>query len=499
MTPVLTRRALLALTAAPLLAAADAAPLSIAVSRDIQGQLDPVSRLGALESNILRAVCPGLIRSTATGWEPALAAHIDQPSDTMIGFTLRDGLSFSGGFGPVTSEDVAFSFQRFRHPGPDGALPPYASDWAALDGVELTGRLSGIIHLKSPAPMLWTTVLPDGSGCIISRRALEQGGYRSDRRPMRIIGAGAYTFDDWIPDQRIMLRGAATAPFPAIVLRPVRETMTAELALRADEVQFAAVPAEDLASVRQAPDTKTIDQPATNLVWLGINVDHTPFDDVRVRQAIRAAIDIDAVLAGSWDGAVPQAFAPIAPGLPGHWSAAPRRARDVAQAKAWLAEAGHPNGFPARLLVLNQPAYQSAAVILQAMLRDIGIRLELDIRDPGAYWAGGGPQVQLALQRFGGKPDPGFLLQWFTSGQVGSWNWQRWRDPDYDQLVSRAAATPDGAARDALYIAAQQRMDESAAFVWLTHEVASSAFRSWLRPAVLANGEDWQLDQFSKG
>jgi peptide/nickel transport system substrate-binding protein len=136
------------------------------------------------------------------------------------------------------------------------------------------------------------------------------------------------------------------------------------------------------------------------------------------------------------------------------------------------------------------------------MLRDVGIRLDLDIRDPGAFWSAGGgvagEQVQLALQRFGGKPDPGFLLQWFTAAQVGSWNWQRWRDAEYDELVQRAAATPDGSTRDALYVAAQQRMEDSSAFVWLTHEVAASACRPWLRPAVLNNGEDWLLDRFSR-
>ena len=476
--------------------------LSLGSARDIQGALDPVSRLGALESNLLRAVCPGLIRSTESSWERALAGSITALSDRAIAFSLREGLVFSDGYGAVTAEDVAFSYERFRQKGADGALPPYAADWASLDGVEVTGALSGVIHLKAPAPMLWSTVLPDGSGCIISKRALAAGGYRSDRRPMRIVGAGAYRFAEWVPDQRIVLRASPGSPFgapafAAMALRPVRETMTAELALQANELQFAAVPAEDLAAVGRAADTATQARPANNLVWIGINVEHRPFDDVRVRQAIRAAIDVDAVLAGAWNNAVPRADAAVAPGMVGHWAAAPRRRRDVARARAWLEEAGLGGGFATRLLVLNLPAHQSVGVIVQAMLRDIGVRVALDIRDPGAYWSSGGGDVQLALQRFGGKPDPGFLLQWFTSAQAGLWNWQRWRDADYDRLVGQAAATPDGPARDALYVGAQQRMDASAAFIWLTHEVAAAAYRSWLRPAVQANGEDWLLDRFA--
>ena len=95
------------------------------------------------------------------------------------------------------------------------------------------------------------------------------------------------------------------------------------------------------------------------------------------------------------------------------------------------------------------------------------------------------------------KADPAFQMQWFTSDQVGTWNWQRWRSAGYDAAVARAARTADTAERQRLYVDAQRIMDESAAFVWLTHERNVFAFRDWLSPALLPNGDDMLFDRFA--
>ena len=510
------RRMLLAFGAAALLPSglhaqpAESSPdtVTLAIARDIQGALDPATRLSSLEANILRAVCPGLIafKAGSFDWEPALAREIRQESPTVITFELQPDRRFQDGFGPLTAEDVKFSFERFRRPGPDGKLPTYAADWSALDHVEVTGPLSGRIVLKSPAPMLWTTVLPDASGCIISRRAMEQGAYRTDRQPVRVIGAGPFRFAEWTPNRQVVLQADPAWPgpkpgFARIVLRPVRDSRTAELALRADELQFSEIDAQDLAIVAKYKGTRAVKHDAINMVWVGMNVQHKPLDDPRVRQAIRAAIDVDQVIEGGWGGTVSRADAPIAPGLLGAWPQAPHRACDLAAAKSLLGQAGAQQ-LQLRLTLLNTPEYQNAGVVLQAQLADAGIRLDLDVRDGGAFWSAGngeaGKELELALQRFGGKADPAFNLQWFTAAQIGVWNWQRWRDPEFDRLTAEAAQTDDTAARARLYIAAQQRMDESAAYVWLTHEAHAFGYRDWLRPAVLPNGDDMSLDRFAR-
>ena len=59
-------------------------------------------------------------------------------SDTEIDFKLRPNLTFTGNYGPLTAEDVKFSFERFIKADASGKKVDYASDWAALDRVDFT-------------------------------------------------------------------------------------------------------------------------------------------------------------------------------------------------------------------------------------------------------------------------------------------------------------------------------------------------------------------------
>ena len=290
------------------------------------------------------------------------------------------------------------------------------------------------------------------------------------------------------------------ALIPEIILSVIEEPKTAQLAFRSDEVSFTKI--DDLAGA-EALDVEgndIITQDAINYVWIGMNVEKAPLDDIKVRQAIRLALDVDAMVLAGWDGAVGRANSLMAPGLLGNWADAPVHARDVEGAKALLAEAGMADGMTLTLTLLNKPYFQTAALVAQANLAEVGIDLQLEVLDGGTYWSMGegaaGEGLELSMQRFGGKVDPSFQTQWFTTDQIGSWNWQRWASPEFDQLNTEAAATTDTDERAAKYVEMQKLMDDSAAYVWLTHEVNIFGTKDWLKPAILPNGDDWQYNYF---
>ena len=185
----------------------------------------------------------------------------------------------------------------------------------------------------------------------------------------------------------------------------------------------------------------------------------------------------------------------------GHWKEAPVYKRDVAAAKRLLAEAGHPNGFKTRITVLNQPTFSNMALVARAMLQEVGISVDVDAQDGGSFWSAGkgdtGKNLDLFIIRFNGKLDPNFLAQWFVKDQIGTWNWQRWANAEFDGLLNEASAELDPKKRADLIVQAQKLMDEAAAFVWLTYDVNFFATRSWLKPALLPSGIDWQLSQFA--
>jgi len=472
-------------------------------ARDIQN-LDPAFRIGAIEGNVMRAVYQRLMSFKAGSLEyaPDAAAEMKQPHDKLIEFRLKPGLQFTGGYGEVTADDVKFSFERFQTATKDGKKSTYASDWGALEAVEVTGKLSGRIHLKRPAPALWRITLCDGSGSIVSRKAFERLG---DKVATQAIGSGAYVIHEWVPNQHLILRAnpgyAGGKPaFKEVAIKPVPELKTAEIAFRAGELDFTEVDVASVDIFEKLPDARIIRMPGFEYIWVGMNVEKPPLDNLKVRQAIRAAIDVDQVVLAAYQGKVGRANTMIQPALLGYWKDAPVHRRDVVVAKKLLSEAGHPGGFKVQLIVLNTALYKTMGQVIQANLAEVGIQCELDVREAGAYWSSGkgdaGKQIELALQRFSAKMDPSFTTQWYVSEQVGVWNWQRWVSPEFDRLHVLADSNTDPAERTKAVLRMQQLMEESAAFVWITHGTSPFVAKKWLQPAILPNGTDWQYEFF---
>lgn len=481
------------------------AGLVVRIDKDLVN-LDPAFRTGPADGNVSRVVFQRLIRQKPGSVETELdaASALTQVSATQIDFTLKPGQMFTDGFGEMTAEDVKFSFERFFLNVGDGKPSPYKGDWTGLVGVDVTGTYTGSIRLSQPNAGLFAIALADVSGCIVSKAAVAKLGAAHALKP---VGSGPYVVVSVEKQSGALLRrnplyAGAKPGFEEIRVSFIPDPKTTELALRSREVDFAVLPPAVAEPLRKVSGLAVDQSPGLAYVWLGINMEKPPFDDVRVRQAIRLGLDVDQMLLAGYNGQAPRLNALIPAPILGHWPEAPVYKRDVAAAKRLLAEAGHP-AIKARITVLNQPVFQTMALVAQALLRDIGVTLELDVQDGGTYWDSGkgetGKNLDLFLIKFAGKLDPNFLMQWFVRSQVGVWNWQRFASPEFDALFASAIKEQDPAVRTRMVIAAQELMDKSAAFVWLTNELATAVRRDGLKTAYLPGAIDWQLDRFSAG
>ena len=474
--------------------------LRVRAAADLQ-VLDPAHRKAQAEGDILRCILPRLIEwrtGDTWGWRLGAAAAIEQDGPTRVRFTLRPGIMFTGGFGELTADDVKFSFERIADPA---EASEYRDDFAALERVEVVDRYAGVIVLKEPFAPLWTSTLPSASGCIVSRTAVTQAGGRFTTVPPAT--AGPYRIAEWRPKQRLTLvrdpgwngppRRVRGDPHPA---DRGREGGRARLRCRRGRLHRDQRQLDPDLSERPAPGVSLSEKTSLDYVWLGINTAAPPFDDLRVRRAVQRAVDVDQVLEAAYFGLARRATGIIAPGLIGHRPKLLGDPRpDPEEARALLAEAGLAGGFACTLDIEAKAERLLAAQVIQANLAAVGIAVEINQHDSGTFWSLGSEadgeswrSLQLILQKYGMQPDPAFATAWFTPEQVGIWNWERFSSAEFGALHRQAMVETDPAVRDRMYRRMQDLMEESGAYVFLTHEVNAAVYRDTLAPALLPDG-----------
>jgi len=385
-----------------LTAPAKSAELNVRLGEDFT-TLDPAFWQSGADFTMINVLFPKLIEfksDTSWEWELQAAESIEQVDELTIKFTLKPGLMWTGDYGEVTTEDVKYSYERYIDPELES---PIIGDWLPLKEVEVVDKYNGIIHLKEPFAPIWWSTLPYTSGAIVSKKATEEAGGKFTTDPGAT--AGAYKIESWVPREKTVLvphdgwNGPA-AGFDRITILPIQETKSAEIAFEAEEVDITEISIGSVPALKDAlPAGGVLDvRPTADYEFLGINIANEKLADVRVRQAIIKAIDVDTILEGAYFGVPERGNGLVAPGLVGH-TGIKADPRDVDGARALLEEAGVSN-LSLELDVLNSSEYVTAAQIMQANLAEIGIDLQINQLDSGTYWniaADKGEALELVL------------------------------------------------------------------------------------------------------
>jgi peptide/nickel transport system substrate-binding protein len=247
--------------------------------------------------------------------------------------------------------------------------------------------------------------------------------------------------------------------------------------------------------LKEAPKGgKFVRKPSLAYVWLGMNMESEPFTNPKVRRAVQHAIDPAAVVDAAYFGAAEPATGIVAPGLAGHRDKT-LYSYDPAKAKELLKEAGMESGFSCTLDILNKIERVNAAQAIQSQLAEVGITVTIQQHDSGTFWSLGDEKsgdawkkLQLIVNRFSMQPDPSWATAWFTPDQIGVWNWERFNNPEFGELHKQGLVEIDEAKRDEMYKRMQDLMEESGAYVFLTHEAVGIAYRDTVNPGLQPNG-----------
>jgi peptide/nickel transport system substrate-binding protein len=199
-------------------------------------------------------------------------------------------------------------------------------------------------------------------------------------------------------------------------------------------------------ALKQLPRLKFYSVPTAATAVLRMKVTQKPFDDPRVRKAMRLGIDSKSVMEVALRGLGQMGdhihVAPVQP----DYQPIPLMPRDVAAAKKLLTEAGYPNGFETVLYVPNDQAWIAAESQAAAeQWKEIGVRVKLNIVPGTEYWENW-TKVPFGATTWQHRP-LGLMILDLAYRTGVPWNETSYSNPEFDKLLNQADGTIDIAKR----------------------------------------------------
>jgi peptide/nickel transport system substrate-binding protein len=379
--------ALGALTFAPLVAHSQNAPSKVvaAISSDI-ATLDPTiyhaiisfhARLNIFDA--LTDIGPdgSVVPRFATKWEKSG----DAKSWT---FTIRTGAKFHNGE-PVTIDDVIFSYQKIID---DEKSPTrvYVNNIASIDRVSDTQIR---FNLKTPfAPFDRNATLI----AVIPKKAYQEMG--ADAFGKKPIGSGPYRVVNWIKDDRLELEGfdawwGGAPSVKQVVMRPVPSESARSAALLSGEIDIVpALPPALMQTLSNRPGVKVKVSDGYKVVYLGFNPADPSLKDIKMRQAVDAAVDRNAISQQLLRGMglpVGQILAKVSFG---HDDKRPPTTFDPERAKQLVKESGY-KGEPITFQYPNDfiASADAVASAVAGYLKAAGINVKLEGMEYNGFYA----------------------------------------------------------------------------------------------------------------
>jgi peptide/nickel transport system substrate-binding protein len=471
-------RLLLALVAVLVALPLRAAPLRIASAFDPQ-TMDPHALALLYHSRVVWQIHDFLVNYDENyRIEPSLALSWQMTNATTWRFRLRPGVTFHDGT-PFTADDVVFSVER--------ALGASSQRAFVLKGVKEARRIDDLtvdFVLEAPDAVLpqKLTLLSIMSRAWAKKHGVERAQDFNAKQETYAVrnanGTGPFMLASYEPDVRLVLKRNPAWWGWADTQRNGNVQEVVFLVLKSDATRIAALlsgeadlvldpPLPDIERLKKLPQLNvlsiddigqqylTFDQARDELPESDVK-GRNPFRDLRVRQAVYHAINVDLIVQKVLRGQGRPTGLLLSARVDGSPPDLDKRLPyDPAKAKALLAAAGYPNGFAVTLDCVNVAWREAVCQAMTVMLNQAGIRTTLRSSATNQFF----PKLSqgtASLVEYGWTASPdawaslNALLRTWDKAGLGTFNAGRYSNPQLDGMIDAIRTEPDLTRRRAM-------------------------------------------------
>jgi len=395
--------------------------------------LDPYGLNETFTLGLLSNVYEGLIRrGPELEIEPALAESWEILEPTRWRFHLRKDVKFHNG-NDFTADDVVFSANRVRADGSD--LKTRIADDTEVVKVDdhtvdfITSQPNPILHSE------WATWYIMDKEWAEANDATEPSSVTEGRDSYAAFhanGTGPFAVSKRETDVETVLEPYAgwwdepAHNLTRVVFKPISSAPTRVAALLSGSIDMAyPIPVQDINRVQRNEGTDALTGPELRTIYLGMNQSEpelkssdikgkNPLADVRVREAMYRAINIEAIAEKVMRNLADPSALMISPQLVHESAYQERLAFDPEKARALMEEAGYGDGFSIALDCPNNRYVNDEKICtaIVGMLARIGVKVNLMAQ----------PMSNYAAKVLGPKYDTDFYMLGWTPGSFDSWN-----------------------------------------------------------------------------
>jgi peptide/nickel transport system substrate-binding protein len=391
--------------------------------------------------------------------QPRLAASWEASADLKTWtFKLAKGAKFHDG-SPVTAKDVVFSLKRLRAT-PSGAsrLPGIQAANIRAEGADTVVLVSDYANAELPLlTRLTTFVVPEGTADKDIEKAPGTGPFKLEW--FRSGNARLVRNEDWY---------GGDVHLDAVEVKIFESPQAMTNALLAGQIDVASnVGAVAARTAKGRQDIQTVRRPNDMAMPLVMRTADGPFADPRVREALRLAVDREAMVDQVLSGYGSVANDILGTGDPAYDKSVPQRTRDLAKARQLLAEAKFDTSKTYELLTTEDVSgLAESATLFATQVREAGVKIKVVKQDSAVFWDKTWLKGDLYTTYWGTNDSVVFFASKTMVSDSGQ-NEAGWKDSAFDAAYQKAIGTADAGRRTQLLKELQQiEYDRSGYLLW---------------------------------